>query len=101
VNEREYTATVAAVGEAAALCATARCGLAAGRTLTKLDASPVTIADFAAQAVLAATLTDRLGELVLVGEEAADDLAGDAAIDATVTSAEQAGAQAAARLNNG
>jgi 3'-phosphoadenosine 5'-phosphosulfate (PAPS) 3'-phosphatase len=83
VNEREYTAAVAAVGEAAELCAAAQGRLAEGQTLTKSDASPVTIADFAAQAVVAATLTERLGELVLVGEEAADNLAGGRVTDVT------------------
>jgi len=68
VNEREYTSGVAPAGETAALCATAQGRLAEGRTLTKSDTSPVTVADFAAQAVVAATLTERLSELVLVGD---------------------------------
>jgi 3'-phosphoadenosine 5'-phosphosulfate (PAPS) 3'-phosphatase len=68
VNEREYTSGVAPAGEAAALCATAQGRLAEGRILTKSDASPVSVADFAGQAVVAATLTERLRELVLVGD---------------------------------
>lgn len=40
-------------------------------TLTKADASPVTLADFAAQALVADTLRRRLGAVCLVGEESA------------------------------
>ena len=40
--------------------------LVAGDTLTKGDDSPVTVADFAAQAVVCAGLTDALGDKVLV-----------------------------------
>lgn len=39
------------------------------RQITKDDNSPVTIADFASQAVVAKVLTERLGQVVLVGEE--------------------------------
>jgi 3'(2'), 5'-bisphosphate nucleotidase len=46
----------------------------AGHTLTKGDASPVTIADFAAQAVVCAELTDRLDAVDMIGEEDSDDL---------------------------
>ncbi len=48
--------------------------LLAGDTLTKGDHSPVTVADFATQAVVAAALTDSLGPLTMVGEEAAAEL---------------------------
>ena len=49
----------------------------AGETLTKGDESPVTVADFAAQAVVIATLTERLGAVEMVGEEDAADLIAD------------------------
>ncbi len=39
------------------------------RSLTKDDKSPVTVADYAAQAVVGKILRDRLGDVVLVGEE--------------------------------
>lgn len=44
------------------------------RRLTKDDYSPVTVADFAVQALIALRLRERLGDLVLVGEESAADL---------------------------
>ena len=39
------------------------------RQITKSDRSPVTVADFAVQAVIAMMLRDRLGEVAMVGEE--------------------------------
>jgi HAL2 family 3'(2'),5'-bisphosphate nucleotidase len=44
---------------------------AAGQTLSKADDSPVTIADFAAQAIVARELVAALGPIRLVGEESA------------------------------
>ncbi|MEL6890338.1 MAG: 3'(2'),5'-bisphosphate nucleotidase [Actinomycetota bacterium] len=71
-------AAVAAVDAAAAVTAAAQGRLAAGDTLTKGDDSPVTVADFAAQAIVCRTLADRLGgpsgDVAVVGEEAPDDL---------------------------
>ncbi|MFP5487145.1 MAG: 3'(2'),5'-bisphosphate nucleotidase, partial [Acidimicrobiia bacterium] len=76
--EHERDAALAAVRAASVLCAGAQGRLVAGDTLTKGDDSPVTVADFAAQAVVAATLAERLGGFDLVGEEDAGDLrAGD------------------------
>jgi 3'(2'), 5'-bisphosphate nucleotidase len=75
VDERERRAAVEAVRAASKLCASAQGRLAAGDTLTKGDDSPVTVADFAAQAVVCATLTDQLGAIELVGEEQSSDLA--------------------------
>jgi len=77
VADLERDAAVEAVHAASALCAGAQGRLAAGETLTKGDDSPVTVADFAAQAVVVATLTERLGAVELVGEEDAADLASD------------------------
>jgi 3'(2'), 5'-bisphosphate nucleotidase len=45
-----------------------------GRELTKDDRSPVTVADFAVQAVLARRLAEQLPGSVLIGEEQADAL---------------------------
>ena len=45
--------------------------------MTKDDRSPVTVADFAAQAVIAAQLSARLGDIKLVGEEDAHALRAD------------------------
>ena len=72
--ERRRSAAIEAVRAASELCTAAQGRLAAGDTLTKGDDSPVTVADFAAQAVVCATLTERLGALDLVGEEDASDL---------------------------
>lgn len=44
------------------------------RSITKDDASPVTVGDFAAQAVVAHHLTQKLGSIVLVGEESSSFL---------------------------
>ncbi|MGD9601915.1 MAG: 3'(2'),5'-bisphosphate nucleotidase [Gammaproteobacteria bacterium] len=44
------------------------------KRLTKDDYSPVTVADFAVQALVALHLRERLGSLALVGEETAADL---------------------------
>jgi 3'(2'), 5'-bisphosphate nucleotidase len=76
VDERERAAALEAVRAASLLCSSAQGRLVAGDTLTKGDASPVTVADFAAQAIVCATLTDRLGAIELVGEEDSSDLAG-------------------------
>ncbi len=73
-DPHEIDAAVAAVRAAARLCASTQGRLLAGDTLTKGDESPVTVADFAAQAVVCAVLSERLGELRLVGEEDAADL---------------------------
>jgi 3'(2'), 5'-bisphosphate nucleotidase len=70
----EIDAAVAAVRSAVRLCTATQGRLLGGDTLTKGDDSPVTVADFAAQAVVCATLSERLGTLTLVGEEDATDL---------------------------
>jgi 3'(2'), 5'-bisphosphate nucleotidase len=72
----ELAAALAAVKAASEVCRGAQGRLLAGHTLTKGDASPVTIADFAAQAVVCATLTDSLGAIEMIGEEDSDDLRG-------------------------
>jgi 3'(2'), 5'-bisphosphate nucleotidase len=71
---RELAAATAAVHSAVEVCRRAQGRLLAGDTLTKLDQSPVTIADFAAQAVVCAELTDRLGDIEMIGEEDSEDL---------------------------
>ncbi len=76
-RDRERSAAIEAVGSAMALCRRAQGRLADGATLTKGDESPVTVADFAAQAVVCATLAERLGGVELVGEEDSADLRSD------------------------
>jgi 3'(2'), 5'-bisphosphate nucleotidase len=73
-NENEVDAAISAVRAAGDMCRSAQGRLAAGDTLTKGDESPVTVADFAAQAVVCAELTDALGDIEMIGEEDSDDL---------------------------
>lgn len=62
----------AAVSAASAVCTAVQARLDRYRAIAKDDKSPVTIADFASQAVVARALRAVLGdELVLVGEESA------------------------------
>jgi 3'(2'), 5'-bisphosphate nucleotidase len=74
IDTDESDAALVAVRTAARVCASVQGRLLAGDTLTKGDESPVTVADFAAQAVVCAVLSERLGVLRLVGEEDAADL---------------------------
>ncbi len=74
VTELERNTALAAVRAASHLTDAAQGRLVAGDTLTKGDESPVTVADFAAQAIVSAELVDGLGEIVMVGEEDAADL---------------------------
>lgn len=64
---------VAAVREACALIRTVQQSLVT-QALTKSDRSPVTVADFAAQAIIARRLAEERPDDVLVGEEDAGDL---------------------------
>ena len=70
----ELEAALTAVRAASEVCRGAQGRLLAGQTLTKGDQSPVTIADFAAQAVVCAELTESLGAIEMIGEEDSDDL---------------------------
>lgn len=68
------SAAVAAVAHAGAICRRLQRHLGSLGTQAKADDSPVTIADFAAQAVVARTLAERLGRVTLVAEEDASAL---------------------------
>ncbi|NVB42524.1 3'(2'),5'-bisphosphate nucleotidase [Pseudenhygromyxa sp. WMMC2535] len=72
--ERERSVAVAAVRTASRLCASVQRRLVAGATLAKGDRSPVTVADFGAQAVVSRLLTDAFPADPLVGEEDAGAL---------------------------
>ncbi|HZW10176.1 MAG TPA: 3'(2'),5'-bisphosphate nucleotidase [Phycisphaerales bacterium] len=63
------TAAREAVSLASAVCREVQRSLEEVRAITKDDKSPVTVADFASQAIVAKVLADRLGAVVLVGEE--------------------------------
>jgi len=59
-----------AVVLASNVCRHVQAQLETVRSITKDDKSPVTVADFASQAIVAWTLRERLGDIVLVAEEA-------------------------------
>lgn len=63
-----------AVSAASVVCRGVQRDLDAIRTVTKDDRSPVTVADYAAQAVVCLTLEERLGPFVMVGEEDAGEM---------------------------
>lgn len=74
-NPSQYLeAAVDAVSQAMIVCRHVQKSLDTLRAITKDDRSPVTIADFASQAVVAALLREHLGDIVLVGEESASFL---------------------------
>lgn len=68
---------LSAVQEASVLCRRIQSRLVDRDTLIKKDRSPVTIADFASQAVICNLLESRLPGIPVVGEESAGDLEGD------------------------
>lgn len=73
----ELTVALNAVRRASTLCQAVRATLEPG-TLAKADLSPVTVADFGSQAVVAHALADALPADALVAEEDAADLRQDA-----------------------
>ncbi len=75
VDQRTIDAAVVAVAAASRLTSAAQGRLLDGDTLTKTDDSPVTVADFGAQAVVCAVLAESLGDVVVVGEEDPADIA--------------------------
>ncbi len=80
-----------AVTKASAVTRAVQADLDRIRMMTKDDRSPVTVADFAAQAIVALTLQESLGEVVMVGEETSAELRDDSklALRAAVTQAIQ------------
>lgn len=66
-----------AVISASGVCRQVQSALDQVRSITKDDRSPVTVADFASQAIVALELRDRLGEIGLVAEEASAFLRAD------------------------
>jgi len=87
----ELECAVQAVAKACAVTRRLQAKLDQIRQLTKSDRSPVTVADFAAQAVVAMCLKENFGDINLVGEESADELrtsSGDALVQ-SITEAVQ------------
>lgn len=67
-------AATAAVAEACTVCRAVQKALEKVKAITKDDNSPVTVADYASQAVIAHRLRAALGDIVLVGEESSATL---------------------------
>jgi len=78
--ERERRVAVDAVLKASRLCEAVRSALASRETIAKEDKSPVTVADFGAQAVASAELQAAFPEDPLVAEEDADVLRSETAV---------------------
>ncbi|RKP08442.1 hypothetical protein THASP1DRAFT_34674 [Thamnocephalis sphaerospora] len=66
---RERTVALDAVRRAMLVCSRVQHQLAASDTKVKQDASPVTVADYAAQAVINTVLADAFPQVRIVGEE--------------------------------
>lgn len=71
---KERKVAIAAVEYASRVCAQVQKTLAADEKMTKKDASPVTVADFASQAVINLALKDAFPNDPIVGEEDSKDL---------------------------
>ncbi len=71
---RELAVAVQAVRQAARVCMAVRAGLHQADAVSKTDQSPVTVADYASQAVVASVLRAQCPQDVLVAEESAAEL---------------------------
>ena len=76
--EEERDIAVEAVTKAAALCQAVRESLVSAETMAKMDKSPVTVADFGAQAVIISELKKAFPDDLIVAEEDTGALCGDA-----------------------
>ncbi|KAL2917989.1 3'(2'),5'-bisphosphate nucleotidase [Polyrhizophydium stewartii] len=81
---RERAVGIEAVLRASRLCQAVFARLAQAQTVTKADLSPVTVADYGAQAVVNALLHAEFPSDPIVGEEDAADLRADARLAASV-----------------
>ncbi|MEM7625117.1 MAG: inositol monophosphatase family protein [Planctomycetota bacterium] len=79
--ESELEVVVAAVRAASRVCRQVQANLVTAATLEKKDKSPVTVADFAAQAVVCAALKAAFPGVPVVGEEDSKELREDAAAE--------------------
>jgi len=87
----ELRTALSAVSDACSVTRRVQSELDQIKQLTKDDRSPVTVADFAAQAVVAMRLRDEFSDIALVGEESAADLRNNdtAGLNAAITAAVQ------------
>lgn len=72
--QSELDLALRAVTRAASVCQRVQANLVTAETLQKKDKSPVTVADFASQAVVCAALAEAFPDDPIVAEEAADEL---------------------------
>lgn len=77
---KEKNFALSAVQAAAEICRSVQAGISL-ESLDKKDRSPVTVADFAVQALISGMLADEFPDDPLVGEEGADQLRGDDAAE--------------------
>jgi 3'(2'), 5'-bisphosphate nucleotidase len=73
-HERERQVAIDAVRRASAVCRQVQANLVTAETLEKKDRSPVTVADFASQAIVGSVLAEAFPDDPLVGEEEAAEL---------------------------
>jgi 3'(2'), 5'-bisphosphate nucleotidase len=99
-RSRDLATAIAAVRSAAHACRAVQERLVRPAALEKGDKSPVTVADFASQAIICAELERALPRDPIVGEEDADTLRGEASLLSVVVEhvAEQRGAVSAAQV---
>src|SRR5215475_898148 len=99
-RSRDLATAVAAVRAAARACRAVQDRLVRPEALEKGDKSPVTVADFASQAIICAELEGALPDDAVVGEEDADALRHEAPLLAAVVErvAEQRGSASAERV---
>lgn len=76
-RHHERRIAVAAVLEACTLCMDVQATLVSDETLSKKDKSPVTVADFGAQAIVVSNLLQVFPDIPVVGEEDASTLRAD------------------------
>ncbi|HML96422.1 MAG TPA: 3'(2'),5'-bisphosphate nucleotidase [Thermodesulfobacteriota bacterium] len=72
--ETELKAAVHAVANACRLCMNVQSALVSAESMTKKDKSPVTVADFGAQAVICGELVNAFPDVPIAGEEDSSDL---------------------------
>ena len=73
-HSAELTAAIHAVRASTKVCQTIQSRLVSADTLQKKDRSPVTVADFASQAIVCAILQREFPDDPIIGEENADEL---------------------------
>jgi 3'(2'), 5'-bisphosphate nucleotidase len=96
---RELAVAARAVRAAAAVCRRVQTEGAVGAALAKSDASPVTVADFAAQAIVCAQLQAESAVRAMVGEESAEELGSDGASELRARVVAEVGAARAAPVD--